>query len=105
MDIYLEAVVPGGKLLDIGEYQAPVVPRIGEKILLNLHRLGGEPPYPRSVLFRVRDVRYKANNYMKTEAWMTPFQRGIESESVAVEVSPAGEAAQAYLARLARQGE
>jgi hypothetical protein len=100
MDIYLHAVAPGGQLVDVGEYRTPVVPRIGEEIRLVLHYLGGDPPYPRDSLFRVVNVRYKANNLMQTEDWMTPFSRDCASESVSVEVSSVDQAARDYLIRL-----
>jgi hypothetical protein len=106
MDIYLEAFTSRGTfILEIGAYHSPVVPRIGEKIALQLASRPGETPYQSSLLFRVTNVRYTVNNTMQTEDWQSPYPFGDVSVSVSVRVEPVttpeGKAAQDYIDRLA----
>ncbi len=99
MNIYLDAILPGGTRTEIGLYASPAVPSVGECISLQLHR-GGPCPHAAVVLFRVVEVCHEAKNLMQREKWMSIPARDFESSCVTIQVIADDDAAREYLARL-----
>lgn len=107
MHIYLQAILPGGDLANVGQYGCDVVPRIGEHIILWLHdgyisAADSNKYAPQlSARFRVVDVTYSTYNWLATEEWMKPYKD--MSNSVTVDVSADDDESKKYLKRLAEK--
>jgi hypothetical protein len=95
-----------GEKYFIARYQSPVVPRVGEIILLRVHpgyyaAPGEEKPREHIGRFLVHDVIYVACNINRREDWYEPHSPNIVSNDVIINVTPTDDEARAYVNRLA----